>query len=396
LPEAQGLRIAGRLERLAYTEWAQAFAAGAAPAGEAAGDEWLRVSAIDLSAGEADFHGRVFHQARIAAERKSPGWELQVASVEMEGRIVVPTDRRQPWTMDLDRLHIPARDADDGGAADTDPRELPALRIRSRDFKYQDTAFGSLDLAASRQEDGLRLDRLLLSSRHMRIDAKGDWRVTAAGQTSAFAIKFDSGDFGAALARLGYAGTVDDGKAHFDINARWDGPPTAFALEKLDGSLRMKIEDGRLLDVEPGAGRIFGLLSLQALPRRLSLDFSDFFRKGFSFDGIEGNFIIKDGSALTRDLSLDGPAGKIAVDGRIDLAAREYDQTVVVTPSVSSGLPVAGAVVGGVGVGAVMLLMEQMLKPNIERLTRVTYRVTGNWNNPEVERLQDAERPDNR
>lgn len=397
LPQGQGLRLAGRLERLVYADWALAFAAGAAQAEEAAGDEWPRVSAIDLSAGEADFYGRVFHRVRIAAERKPPGWELQVASVELEGRIVAPRDQRLPWTMDLDRLHIPARGAeDDGSAADTDPRELPALRIRSRDFRYLATAFGSIDLAASRQEDGLRLDRLLLSSRHMRVDARGDWRVTAAGQTSAFTIKFDSGDFGAALERLGYAGTVDDGKAHFDINARWDGPPTAFALENLDGSLRMKIEDGRLLDVEPGAGRIFGLLSLQALPRRLSLDFSDFFRKGFSFDRIEGNFIIKDGSALTRDLTMDGPAAKIAVDGRIDLADRAYDQTVVVTPSVSSGLPVAGAVVGGVGVGAVMLLMEQMLKPNIERLTRVTYRVTGNWNNPEVERLQDAERPDNR
>lgn len=397
LPQGQGLRIAGRLERLVYADWAQVLAAGAAPAGEAAGDEWPHVSAIDLSAAAADFHGRVFHQARIAAERKPPGWELQVASVELEGRIEVPADRRLPWTMDLDRLHIPARGAeDDGSAADTDPRELPALRIRSQDFKYQETAFGSLDLAASRQVDGLRLDRLLLSSRHMRVDAKGDWRVTAAGQTSAFAIRFDSGDFGAALARLGYAGTVDDGKAQFDINARWNGPPTAFALEKLDGSLRMRIDAGRLLDVEPGAGRIFGLLSLQALPRRLSLDFSDFFRKGFSFDRIEGNFVIKDGNALTRDLTMDGPAAKIAVDGRIDLAARAYDQTVVVTPSVSSGLPVAGAVVGGVGVGAVMLLMERMLKPNIERLTRVTYRVTGSWNDPEIERLQDAQRPDNR
>jgi uncharacterized protein (TIGR02099 family) len=395
LPPEHGLRIAGRLQRLAYADWAQALSDGAT--GPAAGDDWARLRTIDLSADEADFHGRVFHQARIAAEHKAAGWELQVASEELQGRIVVPEDRRLPWTMDLDRLYIAARSADEGaGAAELDPRELPAVRIRSRDFKYHSIAFGDLDLAASRQEDGLRLDRLLLSSRHMRIDAKGDWRVTAAGQSSAFTIKFDSGDFGAALAQLGYADTIDDGKGHFDINARWDGPPTAFALEKLDGSMRMTVEDGRLLDVEPGAGRIFGLLSLQALPRRLSLDFSDFFRKGFSFDRIEGNFVIKDGSALTRDLTMDGPAAKIAVDGRIDLAARVYDQTVVVIPSVASGLPVAGVVAGGVGVGAVILLMEKVFKPDIERMTRVTYRVTGSWGDPVIERLQDAKRSDTR
>lgn len=394
LPPGPGLRIAGRLERLDYAAWARALAA---PAGPAADDEWARLATVDLTAAEADFHGRVFHQAHIAAERKVPGWELTVDSAELAGRIVVPTDRRLPWTMDLDRLYLAAPAADGtADAAATDPRELPAVRIRSRDFSYGSIGFGSLDLAASRQEDGLHLDRLLLSSRHMRIDARGDWRVTAAGQTSAFAITFDSGDFGAALARLGYADTIDDGQGHVEINARWDGPPTAFALEKLDGSMRMTLKDGRLLDVEPGAGRIFGLLSLQALPRRLSLDFSDFFRKGFSFDRIEGNFVIRDGSALTRDLAMDGPAAKIAVDGRIDLAARVYDQTVVVTPSVASGLPVAGAVAGGVGVGAVILLMEKVFKPNIERLTRVTYRVTGSWSDPVIERVQDAKRTETR
>lgn len=402
LPDRDGLRLAGRLERLSYAEWADALA-GAPAAGGAAGTETPAVTSFDLSSDEVEFFGRTYHQAHIAGGRVAPGWELQVASAELRGGIAIPADPQQPWVMDLDRLYLaaPPEESADGapGVVQTrapDPRELPAVRIRSRDFRYNDIAFGSLDLAASHQESGLRLDRLLLAARHMHIDARGEWVVTGAGQSSAFSIKLDSDDFGAALTRLGYAGTIDDGKGQIDINASWDGPPTAFALEQLDGSMGMKIEDGRLLEVEPGAGRIFGLLSLQYLPRRLGLDFSDFFRKGFSFDRIRGNFVIKDGRASTHDLFMDGPAAKITVDGDIDLAARTYDQTVVVTPSVTAGLPVAGAVAGGVGVGAVILLMEKMLKPNIERLTRITYRVTGGWSDPVIERLQDAERPDNR
>jgi uncharacterized protein (TIGR02099 family) len=396
LPPEPGLRIAGRLERLAYADWAAVYA-GLAPAAGAAGGP--QVGAVDLSAATADFHGHEFHQAHIAAARKSPGWELQVDSQELQGRIVIPEDPHLAWTMDLDHLYVvpPAESGDEGATVTTDPRELPALHIMSRRFKYNAIDFGSLDLAASRQDDGLHLDRLLLSSDHMRIDARGDWSVAAdAAQSSAFNIKFDSGDFGAALTQLGYADTLDAGKGHFDIKARWEGAPTDFALEKLDGSMRMTVSDGRLLEVEPGAGRIFGLLSLQALPRRLSLDFSDFFRKGFSFDRIEGNFAVKDGSAATRDLTMTGPAAKIAVNGKIDLAARTYDQTVVVTPSVASGLPVAGAVAGGPAVGAVILLMEKMFKPNIERMTRVTYRVTGSWSDPVIEREQDAPRSDKR
>lgn len=403
LPDRDGLRLAGRLERLSYSEWAEVLAGGAPAAGGVTSAETPAVTGLDLSVDEAEFFGLTCHQAHIAGEGGAPGWELQVDSAELRGGIAVPADPQLPWVMDLDRLYLVAPPEETAAAEEAamparmpDPRELPAVRIRSRDFRYNDIAFGSLDLAASHQESGLRLDRLLLASRHMRIDARGDWVVTEAGQSSAFSIKFDSDDFGAALTRLGYAGTIDDGKGQIDINASWDGPPTAFALEQLDGSMDMKVEDGRLLEVEPGAGRIFGLLSLQYLPRRLSLDFSDFFRKGFSFDRIRGNFVIKDGRASTHDLFMDGPAAKITVDGDIDLAARTYDQTVVVTPSVTAGLPVAGAVAGGVGVGAVILLMEKMLRPNIERLTRITYRVTGGWSDPVIERLQDAERPDNR
>ena len=56
-------------------------------------------------------------------------------------------------------------------------------------------------------------------------------------------------------------------------------------LERINGLVDFRADDGRLTDVEPGgAGRVFGLLSVQALPRRLRLDFSDMFREGFGYD----------------------------------------------------------------------------------------------------------------
>ncbi|MDR2877360.1 MAG: hypothetical protein LBV36_04895, partial [Chromatiales bacterium] len=74
----------------------------------------------------------------------------------------------------------------------------------------------------------------------------------------------------------------------------------------------------------------------------------------------------------------------------IDLAGKRYDQTVLVVPSIGSGLPLAGAVAGGVPIGAAMLLMERVFKNTIERLTRLQYRVTGPWHEPLVERLQEG------
>jgi uncharacterized protein YhdP len=175
------------------------------------------------------------------------------------------------------------------------------------------------------------------------------------------------------------------------LQLNWPGSPADFVLAKTKGSISFEIKDGRLLEVEPGAGRILGLLSFQALPRRLTLDFSDLFQKGFSFDSLAGSFTIEKGNAHTDNLTMDGPAARIAARGRVGLAAEDYDQRVTVIPSVSAGLPVAGALAGGVGAGAVMFLVEKLIKPGIDKITKVDYRVTGPWTNPTVTRITAGE-----
>jgi uncharacterized protein YhdP len=187
---------------------------------------------------------------------------------------------------------------------------------------------------------------------------------------------------------MGYAESIKEGSSHVEIAAQWDGSPTSFSLNKATGNMALKIENGRLLDIEPGAGRIFGLVNLQALPRRLSLDFSDIFDSGFAFDRIKGSFTFANGVATTRDLKMKGPAAKVETNGKIDLLERSYDQVVTVIPAVSSGLPVAGAVVGGVVGGAAVLLAEQLFKQEIEEATKVKYTVTGSWNDPVITSIQ--------
>ena len=139
--------------------------------------------------------------------------------------------------------------------------------------------------------------------------------------------------------------------------------------------------------MEPGAGRILGLLSVQALPRRLLGDFSDLFRKGFYFDTLAGSFAIENGNAQTDNLHMVGPSARIETRGRLGLAAEDYDQRVTVIPNFSAGLPVAGVLAAGVGAGAALLLAEKILKPGIDKITQVEYRITGPWANPNVERL---------
>jgi uncharacterized protein YhdP len=178
---------------------------------------------------------------------------------------------------------------------------------------------------------------------------------------------------------------VDGGQTIVQLDGTWLGSPAQFGLSRIAGTLQAKVGQGRILEVNPGAGRLLGLVSLQAIPRRLALDFSDFFRSGMSFDSIEGQFELRTGDAFTTDLVVKGPSADIKVSGRTGLSARDYDQELQVTPKVGGVLPVVGALAAGpVGVAA-GLVAQGVLNSPINSMTRARYKVTGSWEKPQID-----------
>jgi uncharacterized protein YhdP len=145
------------------------------------------------------------------------------------------------------------------------------------------------------------------------------------------------------------------------------------------------VQAGQLLNVQPGAGgRVLGLLSIAALPRRLTGNFSDLTDKGLGFDSIHGDFELRAGNAFTNNLLLRGPAVEIGIAGRTGLGTRDYEQTAVVTGSVGSTLPVAGAIAGGPALGAAIYLFTRVFKEPLKGIARGYYRIDGTWENPQV------------
>jgi uncharacterized protein YhdP len=171
-------------------------------------------------------------------------------------------------------------------------------------------------------------------------------------------------------------------EVHASLN--WHGGPQDFSLGQVSGRLGFTVMNGQVIKVNPGAGRLFGLLSIAALPRRLSLDFRDLFEDGFVFDRIEARLRLEGGDAYTRLFYMKGPAARVDFNGRIGLGARDYDQVVTITPHISNTLPLVGALTGG-PIGAVALFITQkLLEPGINKLTQYHYRVTGSWDDPEI------------
>jgi uncharacterized protein YhdP len=206
-------------------------------------------------------------------------------------------------------------------------------------------------------------------------------------------VRLDSGNLNGLLSRLGYPGNVRRGELALTGRVGWPGGPTEFGLDRLSGDLDIRLRNGQFLKLDPGAGRLLGVLSLQALPRRINLDFRDIFSEGFAFDEITAPVHLERGVAQVAELRMRGPAASVSIQGEIDLARETQDLRVAVQPRLEDTLA-AGAMLINPAVGVGALVASKVLKDPISRAATFEYRVRGSWAEPEVSRIPRARNAD--
>lgn len=393
LPQGPGLWVGGRLPELQLSAWRD-FLGTQGPDALPRAATLPDPTRVELTVDRLEVLQQWLDQARLEVDKAPAEWTIRVDSSQAAGTIRMPHERTGgPVVMDFQRLALQRGERGQDGLpqSEADPRRLPPLELRAQDFSFDGYRLGAMDLSTVPDPHGLQLNRLQFRSPAAEIDATGSWRLLDGVQHSQFNIDVRSPALAGLLENFGYtAPAIEGGETSIAIDAAWQGTPADFALKRLNGMLRLEVGAGRFLDLDPKAGRLFGLLSLQTLPRRLSLDFNDLFKKGFTFDRIEGSFSLDDGNAYTNNLTMEGPSARVTITGRTGLADQDYDQRVTVTPQVASSLPVASALFGppGMVVGGVLFLAERLFKavPNqIDAMLSRQYTITGSWDDPVIQ-----------
>lgn len=410
LPTTPGLTVNGALQQLAWDDWKSLVATAASdspiPAGGSTSfdlplPDFMR--SLDLDIGHFTGLGQTIDKLHLDLDQGSDVWQARMDSPLLAGSVLLPfaVDAAHPIVVDMDRVTLvkpvptpgpsattalaaaTAAPAPRAAATQFDPRRVPAVHFTGRKFFYGDMVMDNLDATLVPQSDGVLLENLRVSAPSFTVSGDGSWKITPAGvQSSTLNADVESKDVDRTLKALGYDAGITGDKGTIVATLTWRDSPFGDIVDSLGGTISLKLQDGQLKEVQPGAGRVFGLLSLNALPRRLLLDFSDVFAKGFSYDSIEGDFALENGVAATQDLQIKGPAARIGIIGKVDLAHQTFDQELVIDPTVGSTLPVLGAALGGVGVGAVVLLLSQILKKPIAKAGQSQYHLTGTWEKP--------------
>jgi len=399
LPDSKQLLFNGHLDRFRLTDW-QPYLGGSGSASDAGDGDADLPLAFDVAIDELEVLGHELGEVSLTLKSSGSRREIRVDGPAVSGDVELTNTAAglDSVTMTLERLALESGSGEQqqaGSASDFTPANIPDLQIITRQLLYDGIDLGLFEVKAYKQADDLYfIERMVFASDLLSARISGNWRLQRGEQLSSVDLEIKEGKMDRLMDLFGYQKNIGGGDLSGSMRIAWPGPPWAFSPPVTEGKVKLRIANGQLLDVDPGAaGRMLGLLSLNSLPRRLSLDFSDLFEKGFSFDEISGSFVIDDGNAYTNDLFVEGPAAKIEISGRIGLVDQDYDELVTVIPYVKTGISLAGTLAGGPAVGAVLLVAETLLQDRLGPLNRIAqkqYSVTGPWEDPVIEKLQST------
>jgi uncharacterized protein (TIGR02099 family) len=392
LPEEEGFRFVGHVQDLSADVWRSLVSQVSTGNGNAQTPgtkpiDWSKfLHSADLTIDRFQLFGQEARNMELRMNGGKQAMVLDVNSDELKGEIRIPYDMdRDPLVLNLERWELTS--SDEGGQTDVDPRELPAIKAFAKSVSFKDRKFGSVKLETTKIVEGMRLEQLVMRPRSTTILANGKWTKIGDEQRSDFELHLDSQNLGETMDDLDYVGSISGGKGNIDINVSWPGPLTDVVVDRLQGTVSINFQKGKLLAIDSGAGRIFGLFSLQTLPKRLILDFSDVYEKGIVFNEIAGNFSIEDGDAYTNNFYLDGPAAKAQVAGRIGLGSQDYDQLLTFTPQTADIASIIGLIISTPW----GFVIPQIFKDDINKAMSFQYTLTGKWDNPELEPVIKSE-----
>jgi len=385
LPPRDGLTINGTLGELGLEEWWDFFR------GEVSGGAFSDVLlGSNLEIADLSAFGQSLGQTNVALRQDPAQWRLDVESDPVAGTITLPLNSvgRPQVVAEMQRLNISTENV--AAATEWDPRDLPSVLLEAEQFGVGQRHFGTLNADIQADPLGLRLASFQTQAESFSIEGSGGWFDGGQGPTTRLALTLDSYDVATTLEQLGLDPITEAVAGDVTLSVSWPDTPSADWTKSISGALTLRLERGSFLNLEPGAGRMMGLMSITALPRRLALDFRDVFNRGMVFDEVSGDFLLIDGDAYTDNLLLTGPVADIGVVGRTGLRDQDYQQQAVVTAEPGKILPTMGFLTGP-QVGAALLIFTQIFKEPLKGIGRASYCVTGNWYEPSVDRLTPAE-----
>ena len=387
-PDKDGIWITGKLPYFALQGWsgwsAMPDREGVLP----------NIAGIDVSIDTLQGYGSAAHELRILGSGRNGLISTRLNAREVSGDLIwQPQDEGRLYV----RLkHLMLGEGSDITVPVTSQEAaptieagivLPEVDVAVEKLAWKGRQLGRLEMLLDDDAGDAVLKRMRLTNPDGVVNVGGRWNPKQV--ETEISARIEIADAGRILTRSGYPESLSGGGGLLVSELRWRGSPDTVDLPSLNGTIQLTTGKGRFLQVDPGAAKLLGVLSLQAIPKRITLDFTDVITPGFEFDSIKGEAVIQNGLLKTDDFVMSGSAAKVTLQGEIDLARETQELKVRVLPAIGDNVSLL-SFAAGPAVGMGVLLTNKLLRDPLDKLVSFDYNVSGSWADPKVERIGAA------
>jgi uncharacterized protein YhdP len=398
---APGLLVTGELPSFDYDAWSELAGHFSAGSGDETGlQDYLRM--VQLRVGSLQMIGQEFPDIDVELLFREGAWHIQGSNETLSGALTIPVGTAQPWLVALDYLRLPPRPEPDPEATEppedidllegVDPTRLPAFSFSTQELSIGPSNLGQWGFDFTPDRSGARITSLRMQEDSSRIhgaDAEDGgevrWNYRAGRHDSRFDGVFAAGDLARVMPKWGHDANVVSRQARFESALTWPGSPLAFSLKKASGDVGMAIDSGRFVDIDSGSSRLLGAFNFDSLVRRLELDFSDLYQRGFAFDTIRGQLGFTDGVVrFATPLIIDGPSSRISIEGEINLQRETIAADMLVRIPLGENISMLAGLLGAWPIAVSTYLASKIFASQVEDFTSIVYRLDGPWSNPQA------------
>lgn len=337
-------------------------------------------------------------------ENKAEHWSLLVNSSTLKGQATAPHKQDEPLEILIDKVVLPKLSAsaevnkgtssqvaastkkESQSASSVSPKAVPAMNVQVKSIFQENQSIGSLSFSAEPIADGVRINDVRGSVVGMGLDASLVWSENEGGQMTELTNFMKTGHINQLLQVLHQPQLVNAKRFESYMKLYWPGSPFNLSADNLVGNIGLKMRDGSFdTSGATEALRIFGALNLDAITRRLRLDFSDIYQEGMSFDRLDGKASINKGKiTLTDPIIIQGPSSDFKISGQLDLIHQTLDLGLIVTLPVTQNIAVVSLLLGQPYVAGAAYLFDKLLGNQVAQFASLRYEIGGSFEKPDI------------
>ncbi len=357
---------------------------------------------ISLGITEGEAFGHTWSGGNAKFQHNAKQWLLRL-DTPLTGGTLESTRQGEPLRADLEYLHLPTLQESRGISSSA----TLALRARIADLRYDGEEKGSWQFAAKLEPGRIVLRELQGDIGAIRIDSrKGDgatlvWHTDSADSRSHFDGEIRFCDWPKIIAASNCDITEVKPDGRIQANLQWPGDPQDFSIEKSTGSARLRLQNGRFLQVQsPGPLRLLELFNIESLFQRLQQDpvsavtgvVTDVVTGG---GGLDYDNVTAVGQLDAGLLILQGPDGfevessggsRFVLTGTVNLRERSFEGELAASFAMIGNLPLLSLLLQGTpALAAGTWVVGKVIRTSTNIGPKAKFRVSGPWHSLKLE-----------